>query len=286
MRYVGVDIAAEEHFFAVVDEAGSLLRGATRFGENAAGYGKFFEHLGEPTDVLVCMEATGHYWKNLAAHLCERGFPVALVNTLRTNRFAGEDLRRSKTDAIDAVSIARFAAQKRVLPTRLPDELTDELRELVRYRDRVVQEIGDKIRLLHRQVDLVFPEFTSVVSDLSSYLALKVLENWPSARSLSRVSWKRVAETLYDGRHKVGQEKAKRLFDLARQSVAKHSGEIYRMQVARLCEDLIRLKKALGRTRPRNRRNDGPARHRQTVAVHRRRRDSNGCTPRLGTRRS
>jgi hypothetical protein len=32
---------------------------------------------------------------------------------MRTRRFAGEDLARAKTDAIDAVGIARFGTQKR-----------------------------------------------------------------------------------------------------------------------------------------------------------------------------
>ena len=45
------------------------------------------EALGPPP-VLVVMEATGHYWKNLFAALTAKGFKVALVNPLRTNRFA------------------------------------------------------------------------------------------------------------------------------------------------------------------------------------------------------
>jgi len=63
--------------------------------------------------MLVAMEATGHYWHNLFAVLVAEGFAVALLNPMRTRRFAGEDLARAKTDAIDAVGIARFAAQKR-----------------------------------------------------------------------------------------------------------------------------------------------------------------------------
>jgi transposase len=36
-----------------------------------------------------------------------------VLNPLRTRRFAEEELQRTKTDAIDALGIARFAAQKR-----------------------------------------------------------------------------------------------------------------------------------------------------------------------------
>jgi transposase len=38
---------------------------------------------------------------------------------LRTRRFAGEDLARTKTDSIDALGIARFGAQKRPAVTRV-----------------------------------------------------------------------------------------------------------------------------------------------------------------------
>jgi hypothetical protein len=63
---------------------------------------------------------------------------------MRTHRFAGEELQRTKTDAIDALGIARFAAQKRPAPTRLLDAVSQELRELVRLRDRLSQDFGDR----------------------------------------------------------------------------------------------------------------------------------------------
>jgi transposase len=103
-----------------------------------------------PPDALVAMEATGHYWKNLFAALVAAGFAVALLNPLRTRRFAGEDLQRTQTDAIDAVGIARFAAQKRPAASRLPDRATEDLRELVRFRDRLRQDFGDRVRQLRR----------------------------------------------------------------------------------------------------------------------------------------
>jgi transposase len=59
------------------------------------------------------LEATGHYWRNLFVALLAKGYAVAVLNPLRTRRFAEEELQRTKTDAIDALGIARFAAQKR-----------------------------------------------------------------------------------------------------------------------------------------------------------------------------
>ena len=87
----------------------------------------------------VCwrLEATGHYWRNLFVALLAKGYAVAVLNPLRTRRFAEEELQRTKTDAIDALGIARFAAQKRPPAAQLPDVATEELRELSRLRERL-----------------------------------------------------------------------------------------------------------------------------------------------------
>jgi transposase len=192
------------------------------------------------------MEATGHYWQNLFAALAAAGYGIALLNPLRTRRFAGEDLGRTKTDAIDALGIARFAAQKRPVATRLPDSATLELRELVRFRDRVVQDIGDRVRQLHRLIDLGFPEFTRYVRNLDGALASAILHEYPTAEAFLGLPWKRLAKLCYDGRHKVGEELAKGLVEAAKTSVGRHHGPAYRVQVRCACEDLAVLLRRLG----------------------------------------
>lgn len=245
MRFVGIDIGAETHTVAAVDEADHVLIKPTKIGEDAGGYERLLELFGDPRDTLVAMEATGHYWKNLFAALVARGFVVALLNPLRTARFTSEDLARTKTDAIDALGIARFAAQKRPAATRVPDSVTEELREMVRLRDRLVQDFGDRLRQLHRLVDLGFPEFTRYVRSLESELATAILHDYPTAAAFVGVSVRRLAGLRYDGRHRVGDELAHVLIDAAARSVGRHHGEAYRIQVRYACEDLDLLRRRL-----------------------------------------
>jgi hypothetical protein len=124
MLVVGIDIGAESHHVAVVDRAEAVVVKATAFAENVAGYQELFALLARagarggadlplatasvpPQSTLVVMEATGHYWQNLFAALMARGLAVALVNPLRTHRFAGEELARTKTDRIDRAETSR-----------------------------------------------------------------------------------------------------------------------------------------------------------------------------------
>ncbi len=245
MQFVGIDLGSERHVVAIVNEQGEVIVKPTAFSEDASGYQALRVLLGTPDETLVAMEATGHYWQNLFAYVATEGFAVALLNPLRTHRFAGEELQRTKTDAIDAIGIARFAAQKRPPATRLPDAVTQELRELGRLRDRLNQEFGDRLRQLHRVVDLGFPEFTRHVRTLDSQLATTLLREWPTAAAFATIPVKRVAQLWYDGRHKVGVELAQALVAAARESVGRHHGPAYGVQVRYLCEDLEVLRRRL-----------------------------------------
>jgi transposase len=245
MRFAGIDIASETHVVAVVGVEGEVALKPTPFTEDAMGYQKVLGLLDPPGEVLIAMEATGHYWKNLFAALVAAGHAVALLNPLRTHRFAGENLERTKTDAIDALGIARFAAQKRPTPTHLPEATTEELRELVRLRDRLMQDFGDRVRQVHRLVDLGFPEFTRYVRGLESELASAILHGHPTAAAFHGISIKRLAALRYDGRHRVGLELATSLVDAAKRSVGRHHGEAYRVQVRYACEDLDILRRRL-----------------------------------------
>jgi transposase len=245
MRFVGIDVGAERHVVASVDAVQAVVLKPTGFTEEAGGYQHLLTLLGPATDTLVAMEATGHYWKNGCAVLVTQGFAGARLNPLRTRRFAADDLQRTKTDAIEALGIARFAAQKRPAASRLPDPATEELRELLRYRDRLSQDFGDRERQLHRLLDRGFPEFPRYVHDVGSELATAILRVYPTAVAFQGVAVRRLGGLRYAGQHKVGAEVAAALLEAAAASVGQHHGAAYRVQVQDIGEDLDVLRRRL-----------------------------------------
>ena len=244
MRFFGIDVGSKNHVVAMVDEDLHTLLKPTAFGEDAAGYDKLRKLLGEVADCLVVMEATGHYGWNLQRTLAGWGFTISVVNPLRTRRFAEEDLRRAKTDSIDALGIARFAALKRPTPTVPLDEVAEQLRELVRLRLRLVQDLGDRQRQLHRLLDLCFPEFTRHVRDLDTDLAREILREFPTAQAIGECTVRRLARHRC-GRRTVGTTLARELIEAAHASVGRHQGEVYGRQVRFLCEDAGGLAKEI-----------------------------------------
>ena len=166
MRFAGIDIASETHVVAVVDEDGDgPWSKPTAFAEDAAGYEKLLALLGAPPSCSSPWRRPATTGRTCSPCWPRAAISVALLNPLRTHRFA-ERGPRSAPRPTRSTPWASPASppQKRPAATRLPDAATEELRELVRLRDRLVQDFGDRVRQLHRLVDLGFPEFTRYVA--------------------------------------------------------------------------------------------------------------------------
>lgn len=246
MRFVGIDIASEVHVVAAVGVDDEVLLKPTKIEETGDGHARLIELLGPASDVLVVMEATGHYWQNVFARLTTSGFQVAVVNPLAVRRFGESQLVRAKTDAADALLIARFGRAHRPPPAALHDEQLEELREHMRLRDRWVQDLGDRTRQLHRLMDLGFPEFTRHVKDLSTALATTLLMRCPTAVAFQQVKPSTLAKLKYDGRHHVPENLATALIAAANNSAGMHHGPAYRLGVQTTCEDISVLRKRIG----------------------------------------
>lgn len=87
------------------------------------------------TDLHVCMEATGRYGEALATYLYARGYTVSVVNPAQIKHYAKSQLRRNKTDKVDADVIADFArTQQPATWQPTPPEIR-ELDELLHQYD-------------------------------------------------------------------------------------------------------------------------------------------------------
>jgi len=246
MRYIGIDIASEVHVVAIVGSEGEVLLKPTKVEETGEGHARLIELIGPPTDALVVMEATGHYWQNVFARLTAAGYQVAVVNPLAVRRFGESQLTRAKTDAADALLIARFGQAMRPSAATVPDEQLGELREHMRLRDRWVQDLGDRVRQLHRLVDLGFPEFTRYVKDLGSALATTLLTRCPTATAFQQVKPSTLTKLKYDGRHHVREDLAEALVAASKSSAGMHHGPAYRLGVQTTCEDIAVLRNRIG----------------------------------------
>ena len=171
MIYAGVDVAKADHVIGAVDERGSEVCGPMGFKNSAAGFERCEAWLegvaGEPSDALVGMEATGHYWMALYAFLVSRGYRVAVIDPLQVRavrRLRGLD--RVKNDRVDAGLIAETLRIGRYDPTRLATDEVQSLRTLTRYQQSLKAELAEVKTQCICLLDSYFPEFSGVFSDM------------------------------------------------------------------------------------------------------------------------
>jgi transposase len=102
---------------------------AKRFENSPDGFARLTTWLQEHgvPQVHACMEATGSWWEALAESLYRAGHVVSVVNPYQIKSHARSELRRTKTDRVDAAVIANYCEQK-VPPAWSP--MPPEVREL------------------------------------------------------------------------------------------------------------------------------------------------------------
>ncbi len=136
--YVGIDIAADTFTATWRTRAGTPPLPFTAE-QTPAGFAALQRRLAAsgatPADVLVVMEATGNYWVALAVTLHEADYRVAVVNPRQAHHFAKAQLRRAKTDALDARDLAQLAAALRPAPWTPPPAVYHEVRQRLVARD-------------------------------------------------------------------------------------------------------------------------------------------------------
>ena len=103
-QYIGVDVSKDGLDIALTPSGKGW-----QFPNTAAGIKTLIKRLKRFLVALIVMEATGGHEQKLADALDDAGFAVAVVNPRPVRNFARSLGFRAKTDAIDAVVIARFA---------------------------------------------------------------------------------------------------------------------------------------------------------------------------------
>src|SRR5664280_2061750 len=108
MVFCGIDVSAASLSVALIEPSGGLTQ--REFANCASGHRALLAWLAQCSDrVRVSLEATGIYSLDLALALDASGtVELAVLNPKLVNRFA-QTLRRSKTDAADAVVLAEYS---------------------------------------------------------------------------------------------------------------------------------------------------------------------------------
>jgi len=179
--FAGIDLGLDRMVVVVLNASSKRL---DRFcaDNKAEGYAYLRQRLQHASErqhapgVLVGMEPTNYYWKQVGYDLERHAVPFRLVNALTVKRHReGDQLDRSKDDWRDAYIIADLLRQGKFTETRLPHGVYAELQTgYVAYR-RLRRDRARQLVLLTHTVRQLFPELEEVFKALTGATVAAVL---------------------------------------------------------------------------------------------------------------
>jgi len=182
---IGIDAHKKRHAAAVVTQD-FTTHSKFKFNNSREGFEMVLERARMEMvrtgsrGVMFAIETGGHYWRNLAYFLDERGIPFRFINqfTLKRRR-EGKDLNRRKNDYRDSEVAAQLLFTGEFVETRLPQGVYAELRAAYNTYRRLVKERTRITNLARGLLDGLFPEFTQIFKDPCGLTALSVLSTCP-----------------------------------------------------------------------------------------------------------
>ena len=117
------------------------------------------------------MEATGVYWKPVWLILADGEFELVLANAAHVKNVPGR-----KTDVNDATWLADLMAHGLIRASFVPDETTQQMRDLLRTRKQLVRERTSHGQRIQKTLEDANIKLDSVVTDVVGLSGRRILE--------------------------------------------------------------------------------------------------------------
>lgn len=229
MYYVGIDVAKDKHDCCIVGECGNIVVNTFRIKNSLEGFNELVQRINHLTSdrskVVIGLEDTGHYSGNLVNYF-HNLFEVKTINPLLTaKQKKATTLRKTKTDKIDAVQIAKMVRNGTGFrPVISIPYNSEELKSLSRYRAVLVKKRSKEKVSIKRLVNILFPEYEQFFMDIHSTTSYAVLSAYPGKASLSICRTPALAKILRSvSKGYYGEDMAMRLREAAKKSIGKTS---------------------------------------------------------------
>jgi transposase len=156
-RCCGLDVHKKSVVTCVMTGEGQQTR---TFGTTTRQLVGLSDWLGEQAVTHVAMESTGVYWKPIV-NLLEDKFTAWVVNARHIKAVPGR-----KTDVKDAEWIADLLRHGLLKPSFIPERSQRELRELVRYRQSLIQERSREANRIQKVLEGANIKLGTVATDV------------------------------------------------------------------------------------------------------------------------
>lgn len=234
MYFVGIDISKYKHDCFITTETGDVVSNSFTIKNDYDGFQELLtilNSLDNQNEIRIGFESTGHYALNLKLFLEKAHYSFMEFNPVLLAKFnKSQTLRRTKTDSIDCVSIARWLMTVEYKPYPNGFYHTYSLKSLTRLRDVLVKQRSFYIVKMTNVLDHTFPEFKPFFKNRFSKTALYLIENYGCAEKMARMNAASYDNLRKISRGKFSMQKFLKLKELAANTVGENN-EIFSLQL-------------------------------------------------------
>jgi transposase len=187
---VGVDVSKD-----TLDVALGIEGPVRRYANDPTGHAMLVRDLLAAGPARIVLEATGGYERALVGELFAAALPAAVVNPRQVRDFAKAMGVLAKTDVIDAVILARFAAAFKPPAQQAPEELIATMGALVARRRQLV---GMRTEELNRRGQAPLPRICKSIERVIQALNQQIdgLDDEMDRTLRGSPHWRQTAELL------------------------------------------------------------------------------------------
>ena len=221
--HVGVDVGKARHHVCVLDVSFGVCCRTFAVSNDQDGLSHIvlsLESLSHDRgDFLVGIESCP-YGLNLSYYLMAAGFKLVEVNTFRAGQFRKAQGKKAKTDKIDARTVAAILSLGDHKPLSIPEPVSDNLKELTRFRADLVNEKSLATIHLREALSILFPEYERVFRQIDSRSSLSLLATFPGPEHVIAAGEEQVGTVLAAASpHRMGRGMARRIIQAAEHTV-------------------------------------------------------------------
>lgn len=145
--FAGIDVGAEE-LILVIRKNGAPYK-PQKFTNTPAGRTRLVEKMVKLPGIIVCLEATGVYHFDLSIALHDAGVAIMVVNPKASHNFAEALMKNSKTDVVDADTLAQYAERMDFVAWTRPSDEKLAIRSFARRIDSLTRQKAAAKNHLH-----------------------------------------------------------------------------------------------------------------------------------------
>lgn len=230
MIYVGIDIAKLNHFASALSSDGEIMLQPFKFTNDYDGFHLLAQKLDsfDSDELIIGLESTAHYGNNLVEFLVKSHFKVCIINPIQTSAMRKNNIRKTKTDKGDTFIIAKTLMMNPHRFFTMQDISILHLKELGRFRLKLIKKRTQAKIQLTSYVDQAFPElqyfFKSGIHQKSVYAVLKEAPTADRIASMHLTHLSHLLKTTSHGHFK--KDTATELRILAQRSVGSSDSSI------------------------------------------------------------